>query len=74
MDIGHIILGRPWLLDLYVTIYGCTNHYSFVHNGKKVKLMPNQPKQPTPEKKVDKGKEKVDTLAPEKKGDKDVRW
>jgi len=70
MDIGHIILGRPWLFDLDVTIHGRTNQCSFVHNGKKVKLMPNQPKPPTPEKKVDKRKEKVDTLAPEKKSDK----
>jgi len=33
--------------------------------------MPNQPKPSTPEKKVDKGKGKVDTLSPEKKADKD---
>jgi len=33
--------------------------------------MSNQPKPPTSEKKVDKGKEKVKTLAPKKKGDKD---
>ena len=32
--------------------------------------MPNQPKAPTPEQNVDKGKRKVDTLTPEKKGDK----
>jgi len=69
MDVGHIILGRPWLFDLDVTIYGCTNQCSFVHNGKRVKIMPNQQKQP--EKKVDKGKDKVDVLTPEKKGDKD---
>jgi len=25
MNIGHIILGRPWLFDLDVTIYGRTN-------------------------------------------------
>jgi len=35
-----------------------------------VKLMPNQPKSPTFEKKVDKGKGKVVTLYPEKKVDK----
>ena len=67
---GHIILGRPWLFDLDVTIYEHTNQCSFVHNGKKAKLMPNQPKSPTPKKKVEKSKEKVDTLAPEKKGNK----
>jgi len=32
--------------------------------------MPNQPKPPTWEKGVDKGKDKVDVLNPEKKGDK----
>jgi len=58
------------LFDLDVTICGRTNHYSFVHNGKKVKLIPNQPKPLTPEKKVDKGKGKVDALAHEKKSDK----
>ena len=35
-----------------------------------MKLTPNQLKPPTPEKKVDKGKRKVDALAPEKKSDK----
>ena len=70
MDVGHIILGQPWLFDLDVTIYGRTNHCLFFHNGKKVKLMPNQPKSPTLEKKVDKGKRKMGTLAPEKKDDK----
>jgi len=32
--------------------------------------MPNQPKPPTREKGVDKGKDKVDVQTPEKKGDK----
>ena len=42
-------------------------------NGKKVKILPNQPTPPKPEKKVDKGKGKVETLTPEKKGGKDKR-
>jgi len=67
MDDGHIIFGRPWLFDLDVIIYGRTNHCSFVHNGKKVKLMLNQVKPLISEKKVDKGKGKVETLAPERK-------
>ena len=67
MDVDHIILGRPWLFDLDTTIYGRINHCSFVHNGKKMKLMPYQPKPPTTEKKVDKGKEKVEILAPERR-------
>jgi len=45
--------------DLDMTIYGQTNHCSFVHNDRKVKLMSNQPKSPTPEKKVDKRKGKM---------------
>ena len=42
MDVGHIILGEPWLYDLDVTIYGCSNVCSFVHDGKKVKLAPTR--------------------------------
>jgi len=61
-----MILGQSWLFNLDVTIYGRTNHCPFLYNGKKVKLMSNQPKpptskkkvdRPTPEKKVNKGKE-----------------
>jgi len=37
MDVGYIILGRPWLYDLDVTIY--LNVCSFVHD-EKVKLAP----------------------------------
>lgn len=44
MDVGHIILGRPWLFDLDVTIYGRSNSYSFVFNGKKIHLNPLPPK------------------------------
>jgi len=40
MDIAHIILGRSWLFDLDVTIYGRTNHCSFVITIRE-KLMPN---------------------------------
>jgi len=53
-----------------VIIYGRTNHCSFVFNGKKVKLMLNQSKPPTLEKKVDENKGKADTLAPKKKDNK----
>jgi len=69
MNVGHIILGRPWLFDLDVTIYGRTNQCSFVHNSKKVKIMSNQSKPLTREKKVDKGKDKVDVLTLGKKSD-----
>jgi len=70
MNIGHIILRRSWLFDLNVTIYGRTNLFLFIHNGKKVKMMSNQPKPPKQEKGVNKGKEKVDALVSEKK----VKW
>jgi len=73
MDVGHIILGQSWLFDLDMIIYGRTNHCSFVHNSKKVKLISNQPKPSTSKKRVDKGKGKVETLALEKKGDKGKR-
>jgi len=68
INVGHIILGQLWLFDLDVTIYGRTNQCSFIHNGKKVKLMPNQLKPPKQEKRVNKGK--VDTLVPGEKSDK----
>ncbi|XP_035540116.1 uncharacterized protein LOC108983558 [Juglans regia] len=44
MDVGHIILGRPWLFDLDVTIHGRSNSCSFVFNGKKIHLNPLPPK------------------------------
>ncbi|XP_035551732.1 uncharacterized protein LOC118349895 [Juglans regia] len=44
MDVGHVILGRPWLFDLDVTIHGRSNSYSFVFNGKKIHLNPLPPK------------------------------
>ena len=47
MDVGHIILGRPWLNDRDVTIYGRPNSCSFVHEGKKIKFAPLWLTQPT---------------------------
>ena len=38
MDVGHIILGRPWLYDLDVTLHGQSNSCSFVFEGKKIIL------------------------------------
>ncbi|MGV8000491.1 hypothetical protein PJP08_29235, partial [Mycobacterium kansasii] len=42
MDVGHVILGRPWLFDNDVTIFGHSNACTFMYNGKKMKpnLMP----------------------------------
>lgn len=40
MDVGHIILGRPWLYDNDVTTYGHSNIWSFKFNGKTITLKP----------------------------------
>ncbi|XP_050278134.1 uncharacterized protein LOC126719644 [Quercus robur] len=44
MDVGHIILGRPWLYDLDVTLHGRSNSCSFMFEGKKIVLNPLKPK------------------------------
>ncbi|KAF5463711.1 hypothetical protein F2P56_013855 [Juglans regia] len=40
IDVGHVILGRPWLFNLDVTIHGRSNSCFFVFNGKKIHLNP----------------------------------
>jgi hypothetical protein len=35
IDVGHVILGRPWLYDLDITIFEGSNSYSFAFHGKK---------------------------------------
>uniref|UniRef100_A0A2N9HIP4 Integrase catalytic domain-containing protein n=1 Tax=Fagus sylvatica TaxID=28930 RepID=A0A2N9HIP4_FAGSY len=37
-------LGRPWLFDMDVTLFGRSNSCSFEFNGKRIKLNPVQPK------------------------------
>ena len=44
MDVGPIILGRPWLYDLDVTLHGQSNSCSFVFECKKIVLNPLKPK------------------------------
>ncbi|GFZ15653.1 hypothetical protein Acr_25g0000620 [Actinidia rufa] len=51
MDVGHIILGRPWLFDMDVTIYGRSNSCSFLFENKRIKLNPLQPKPASKQKK-----------------------
>ncbi|GFS31469.1 hypothetical protein Acr_00g0017530 [Actinidia rufa] len=51
MDVGHIILGRPCLFDLDVTIYGCSNSSSFLFENKRIKLNPLQPRPASKQKK-----------------------
>eukprot|EP00253_Pinus_taeda_P013558 PITA_13558 len=40
MDVGHILLGRPWQYDWKVTHDGVTNCYKFVKDGIKHTLVP----------------------------------
>ena len=46
---GQIILGRPWLFDKNITIYGQSNMCQYLHNDKKIKLLPLRPKFRQPE-------------------------
>ena len=45
MYAGHIFLGRPWQYDRRVTHDGFKNIYSFVKEGKTIKLAPLTPSQ-----------------------------
>lgn len=42
MDVGSLILGRPWLYDKDVTIHGQSNICSFKHQGKRIKTHSSQ--------------------------------
>jgi len=44
MDVGHVILGRPCIYDLDITISGRSNSCSFTFKGKKIKLIGLPPK------------------------------
>lgn len=44
MGVGFVILGRPWLYDLDVMLYGRSNTCVFEFKGKKIKLVPRAPK------------------------------
>jgi len=44
MDVGHVILVWPWLYDKDFTIHGRMNMCQFEHEGKKIKLLPREPK------------------------------
>jgi len=43
MDVKHIILGRPWLYNQDITIYGRSNSCLFIHDAKKVNIAPLRP-------------------------------
>ena len=59
MDVGHIILGRPWLYDLDVTLHERFNSCSFLFEGKKIVLNPLKPKPIDMSKKTEAPKAKV---------------
>ncbi|CAA7036526.1 unnamed protein product [Microthlaspi erraticum] len=40
MDVGHLLLGRPWQYDRDVTHSGKSNVYSFVFDNRKIVLLP----------------------------------
>ena len=49
MDVGSIILGRPWLFDVDATIFGKSNSCIFTFEGRKIRINPMEPKpKPTP--------------------------
>ena len=58
MDVRHIILGRPWLYDLDVTLHGRSNSCSFMFEGKKIVLNPLKPKPIDMSKKIEAPKAK----------------
>ena len=39
IDVGQVILSRPWLFDKNVTIYDRSNMCQFEYNGQKIKLL-----------------------------------
>ena len=40
MDVGSIILGRPWLYDRDMTLYEKSNSYNFYFEGRKIRINP----------------------------------
>ena len=63
---GHMILGRPWLFDLDVTLRGKSNTCTFTHKGQRIKLVPSQPKTGRAEKKpvTPEGKRGLNLISP----------
>ena len=44
LNMGQVILGRPWLFDKNVIIYNRFNMCQFEHESKQIKLLPLRPK------------------------------
>jgi len=45
MEASHVLLGRPWQFDKRANHDGYSNKYSFVHNERKVTLVPLSPRE-----------------------------
>ena len=58
MDAGHVILGRPWLFDMDVTLWEKSNICTFNYEGQRIKLIPSQRRSKQEKKPVDTRKEK----------------
>ena len=43
MQVGHLVLGRPWKFNRKVKHDGFTNKYSFVHNQMTTTIVPLTP-------------------------------
>ena len=44
MEVGSIILGRPWLFDRDATLHGRSNTCTFDYAGQRITLLPSQPR------------------------------
>jgi hypothetical protein len=45
MQACHLLLGRPWQFDVDSVHFGRSNKYTFIHNDKKVVLVPLSPEE-----------------------------
>ena len=43
MEVGSIIVGRPWLYDRNVTLFGKSNSCTFYFEGRKIRINPMEP-------------------------------
>jgi hypothetical protein len=45
MQAFQLLLGRPWLYDCDVQIFGRTNKLSFMYKGERISLLPSTPEE-----------------------------
>jgi len=72
MDVGHVILGRPWLYNLDVTIFGRSNSCSFTFQGKKIQLIGLPPRSKDNSQKKNKVKEEELNIISPREFDKEI--